>query len=124
MPLVRIDALPTHDDSTLEALGDAVHQAMTGTIGFPEDDLFQVITSTGLLRHGTYPGIRAGTTASCSSASPCGPGAVMRRRRRCTRASRSWRRNGPGSSRATLVCVTENQPVDWSFGEGVAQYLE
>src|SRR5207302_4099766 len=44
MPLVRIDALPTHDDATLAALGDAVHQALTETIDVPKDDFFQIIT--------------------------------------------------------------------------------
>jgi phenylpyruvate tautomerase PptA (4-oxalocrotonate tautomerase family) len=44
MPFVRIDALRA-DGDRLDALGRAVHEAMTETIGIPPDDLFQVLTS-------------------------------------------------------------------------------
>ncbi|NIH79580.1 tautomerase family protein [Amycolatopsis viridis] len=121
MPLVRIDALPTHDDATLAALGDAVHQALTETLGFPDDDLFQVISSAGQVRYSTYPGI------------PRDDGVVFTMRAGRTYAEKkalyaaiaelAAERAGI-EPRNVLITVTENQPVDWSFGEGVAQYLE
>ncbi|GAB3007418.1 hypothetical protein GCM10017788_30580 [Amycolatopsis acidiphila] len=53
MPLVRIDSSPAHEDETLAAFGDVVHQALVDTIGVPEDDFFQVITrhEAGQLRY-------------------------------------------------------------------------
>ncbi|NIH88165.1 tautomerase family protein [Amycolatopsis granulosa] len=124
MPLVRIDALPTHDDATLAALGDAVHQALTETLGFPEDDLFQVISSGGLVRYGTYPGIARDDGVVFISI-------TMRVGRTCAQKKALYARIAELAAaragiepRNVLISVTENHPADWSFGEGVAQYLE
>jgi hypothetical protein len=60
MPFVRIDALEATPDR-LEALGNAVHDAMVETLGIPPDDRFQVLTGhdgvRGTLRYDDYLGI-------------------------------------------------------------------
>jgi phenylpyruvate tautomerase PptA (4-oxalocrotonate tautomerase family) len=126
MPFVRIDALRA-DKTRLEALGRAVHDALIDAIGIPADDLFQVLTShdgtTSTIRYGAdYLGIhrdddivfvavtmRAGRTAEQKQALY----------RRITELAREYAGTEP---RNVLVKITENDLVDWSFGEGVAQY--
>jgi phenylpyruvate tautomerase PptA (4-oxalocrotonate tautomerase family) len=126
MPFVRIDALRA-DRPRLDALGRAVHDALVETVGIPADDLFQVLVShdgaTGVLRYDAdYLGVhrdddvvfvaitmRSGRTAAQKQALY----------RRIAELAREYAGTEP---RNVLVTVTENDPVGWSFGEGVAQY--
>jgi phenylpyruvate tautomerase PptA (4-oxalocrotonate tautomerase family) len=126
MPLVRIDALGANRDR-LDALGRAVHQAMVETIGVPPDDLFQVLTghdgASGTLRYDpSFLGvhrddgivfvaltIRSGRTQAQKQA-------LFRRI-----AELAHERAG-AEPRNVFIALTENEPIDWSFGDGVAQY--
>ncbi|MER6682988.1 tautomerase family protein [Streptomyces olivaceoviridis] len=55
MPFVRIDTLGT-DPARLDALGQAVQDALVQTLGVPPEDRFQVLTGhngvTSTVRHG------------------------------------------------------------------------
>ncbi|MEU6782719.1 tautomerase family protein [Nonomuraea angiospora] len=128
MPFVRIDALRA-DRQRLEALGRAVHDALVEAIGIPQDDLFQVLTShdgtRGTFRYDdAYLGIhrdddlvfvavtmRAGRTADQKQALY----------RRIAELAEEYAGTEP---RNVFVTVTENSLLDWSFGEGVAQYAD
>ncbi|MBE1582052.1 tautomerase family protein [Nonomuraea angiospora] len=128
MPFVRIDALRA-DPQRLEALGRAVHDALVEAIGIPRDDLFQVLTShdgtRGTFRYDDgYLGIhrdddlvfvavtmRAGRTADQKQALY----------RRIAELAEEYAGTEP---RNVFVTVTENSLLDWSFGEGVAQYAD
>lgn len=94
MPFVRLDALRA-DAARLEALGRAVHEALIDAMGIPEDDLFQVLSS-----HDGESGTSAMTrtiSASIVTTASC--------------------------TRNLFLALHENELVDWSFGEGVAQYV-
>lgn len=126
MPFVRIDALRA-DPVRLDALGRAVHDALVDAIGIPEDDLFQVLAShdgtSGKFRYDPdYLGVhrdddlvfiditlRSGRTAEQKQ--------VLYRR--VAELARAYAGTEPRNIFATLH---ENELVDWSFGEGVAQY--
>ncbi|MER6005023.1 tautomerase family protein [Nonomuraea angiospora] len=126
MPFVRIDALRANP-KRLEALGRAVHDALVEAIGIPQDDLFQVLTShdgtRGTFRYDDgYLGIhrdddlvfvavtmRAGRTADQKQALY----------RRIAELAEEYAGTEP---RNVFVTVSENSLLDWSFGEGVAQY--
>ncbi|MFI1760625.1 tautomerase family protein [Streptomyces sp. NPDC020800] len=125
MPFVRIDALGA-DSERLDALGRAVQDALTETIGVPPDDRFQVLVGhdgTGsTLRHGDYLGVhrddgivyvaitmRAGRT----------PDQKRALYRRIAELAHSYAGTEP---RNVFVTVTENESVDWSLGNGEAQY--
>ena len=126
MPLVRIDALRM-PPQRLEALGDAVQQALSEVIGFPPEDRFQILTShdghTSTLRHGTYLDIprddgivyiditlRAGRTDQHKTALYA---------RLCDLAQE----RAQVEPHNVFVVLHENTPADWSFGYGQAQYL-
>ncbi|MEU3755553.1 tautomerase family protein [Streptomyces olivoreticuli] len=125
MPLVRIDALRAGSDR-LDALGRAVHDALTETIGFPADDRFQILTShdgtTGTLRYDDYLGVhrddgivfvaitmRSGRTSEQKQALY----------RRIAELGQEYAGTEP---RNVFVTLTENESIDWSLGNGVAQY--
>ncbi|WP_353940263.1 tautomerase family protein [Streptomyces sp. HUAS MG91] len=126
MPFVRIDVLRM-PAAELEAVGNAVQQALTESIGIPLDDRFQVLTNhdgvTGTLRHGTYLDVprddgivyiditlRRGRTAGQKQrmyALVC---------QRLTEQTRVAPHN-------VFIAVHENGEADWSLGHGRAQYL-
>ncbi|MFI6792946.1 tautomerase family protein [Nonomuraea sp. NPDC050383] len=126
MPFVRIDAIRA-DDKRLEALGRAVHDALVEAIGIPADDLFQVLTghdgTRSMIRYGAeYLGVhrdddvvfvavtmRSGRTAEQKQALY----------RKIAELAEEYAGTEP---RNVLVKITENESIDWSFGDGVAQY--
>lgn len=127
MPFVRIDALRAGPDK-LDALGRAVQDALVDAIGIPEDDLFQVLSShegtSGRLRYGPdYLGVRrddglvfiditmrSGRTSDQKQALYG----------RLAELAHSYAGTEP---RNVFVAIHENEPPDWSFGEGIAQYV-
>ncbi|MYW70053.1 tautomerase family protein [Streptomyces sp. SID8379] len=127
MPLVRIDALYA-DRERLDALGRAVHDALGEVMGFPPDDLFQILTGhdgvRGLLRYGQYLGVRrdegivlVGITLRAGR--PSG-----QRRALYRRIAELAQECAGTEPRNVLVTLTENASIDWSFGHGLAQYDE
>jgi phenylpyruvate tautomerase PptA (4-oxalocrotonate tautomerase family) len=128
MPFVRIDALRA-DAAKLDGLGRAVHDALVEAIGIPADDLFQVLAShdgtSGMFRYDPdYLGVhrddglvyiditmRAGRTSDQKKALYA----------RIAELAGKYAGTEP---RNVFVTIHENQVADWSFGDGVGQYLE
>ncbi|MFH0518092.1 tautomerase family protein [Streptomyces sp. M41] len=128
MPFVRIDALGS-DPGRLDALGRAVHDALVEAIGIPPDDRFQVLTghdgNRSTLRYDdAYLGIRRDdglvyvTITMRSGRTPEQKQALYRRIAELTHAYAGT------EPRNVFVNLLENEPADWSFGEGVAQYAQ
>ncbi|MFE9017398.1 tautomerase family protein [Streptomyces sp. NPDC007808] len=126
MPFVRIDALGTNPER-LDALGRAVHDALVEAVGIPSDDRFQVLvghdgTHSTLRYDPAYLGIRRDdglvyvTITMRSGRSPEQKQALYRR---IAELAHAYADTEP---RNVFVNVLENEPLDWSFGEGVAQY--
>lgn len=125
MPFVRIDALGT-DGDRLDALGRAVHDALVETLGIPPDDRFQVLTghdgTASTLHYDGYLGVhrdegivyvaitlRAGRT----------PARKRALYRRIAELAHEYAETEP---RNVFVTLTENASIDWSLGNGEAQY--
>ncbi|MER5947361.1 tautomerase family protein [Streptomyces sp. NPDC001904] len=126
MPFVRIDAM--HCDATrLRALGRAVHDALGETMGFPEEDRFQVLTAhdgeRGLLRHGTYLDVpRDDGIVYVAITLRAGRPAAQKQAlyRRVSELAEEYAAVEP---RNMFIVLTENSHADWSLGHGEAQYL-
>lgn len=123
MPLVRIDAGGA-DRDTLDALGRAVHHALMETIGFPPDDLFQILVGhDGTLRYGNYLGIRRDdgiVYISITMRAGRTPELKQALYRRIAELAHEYAGTEP---RNVFIVVTENESADWSFGNGEAQYV-
>ncbi|ANP52882.1 phenylpyruvate tautomerase PptA (4-oxalocrotonate tautomerase family) [Streptomyces griseochromogenes] len=124
MPFVRIDALGT-DSGRLDALGRAVQDALVETIGVPPSDRFQVLVGHdggGTLRHGDYLGVRRDdgiVYVAITMRSGRTPDQKRAMYRRIAELAYEYAGTEP---RNVFVTVTENESVDWSLGNGEAQY--
>ncbi len=121
MPLVRITG--RHDVRTLRALGDAVHDALVAAIGIPPDDRFQILTAATaetLVADAAYLGHHRESPAIVEI--------TLRGGRTNDQKRALYAEIARGAERAgvrpddVMVVLHENQPVDWSFGGGVADY--
>ncbi|MEU7560415.1 tautomerase family protein [Streptomyces eurythermus] len=125
MPFVRIDTLGT-DPARLDALGQAVQDALVETLGIPPEDRFQVLTGHdgvgSTLRHGDYPGVpRDDSVVFVAITLRAGRDAGRKRAVYRRIAELVHERTGT-EPRNVLVTLTENGDADWSFGYGQAQY--
>ena len=127
MPLLEIDLLRGRSEEELDAISDAVHEAMVAVLDVPQRDRFQIITerSPGYLRFDSnYLDIdrdQGFLLIRITLASG-----------RTTDAKRAFYRRVAGLlvERAGIrpenvtVAMVENEREDWSFGHGQASYLE
>lgn len=127
MPFVRIDALRA-DRERLDALGHAVHDALTETIGFPPDDRFQVLTShdgiSSTLRYDDYLGVPRDdgiVYIAITMRSGRTPAQKQALYRRIAELAQEYAGTEP---RNVFITLTENTSNDWSFGYGAAQYAD
>ncbi|MFI9248570.1 tautomerase family protein [Streptomyces sp. NPDC053069] len=125
MPLVRIDALGT-DPARLDALGRAVHDALVETLGVPPEDRFQALTGhdgvSSTLRYDDHLGLRKdGSVVFVAITMRSGRTPELKRALYRRIAELVHERTGT-EPRNVVVTVTENTSVDWSFGDGEAQY--
>ncbi|MFC4121842.1 tautomerase family protein [Nonomuraea zeae] len=125
MPFVRIDALRAGPDR-LDALGRAVHDALVETIGIPPDDRFQVLTghdgTRSTLRYDGFPGVPRDdglVYVAITMRSGRTPAQKQALYRRIAELARDYAGTEP---RNVFVTLTENEPIDWSFADGVAHY--
>jgi len=125
MPFVRIDAL-TADADRLAALGRAVHDALVEAIGIPPNDRFQVLTghngTSSTLRYEDYLGVSHDDDmvfVAITMRSGRTPAQKQALYRRIAELAEDYAGTDP---RNVLITLTENEPIDWSFGNGVAQY--
>jgi len=126
MPFVRIDALRA-DSATLDALGRAVQEAIVESLGVPATDRFQVLVShdgiASKLTYDNYLGIERDDGIVFV--------AIMMREGRTTAQKQALYRRiadlakeyAGMDPRNVFISVTENQSVDWSMGNGIAQYV-
>ena len=125
MPLVRIELMEGRTDTEIAAIGDAVQGAMVDTLNVPQRDRFQVITEhrPNRLRYDkSYLGIERSDGIVFVQ--------VFLSKGRTTEQKQAFyaalaRGLGGAGVRPgdVAVALVENTREDWSFGNGVAQYL-
>ena len=127
MPLVEIDLLRGRSEEELDAISDAVHEAMVVVLDVPQRDRFQIITerSPGYLRFDPNyldidrdEGFLLIRITLASGRTTDAKQAFYRRV-----AGLLVERTGIRPENVTVAMV-ENEREDWSFGHGQASYLE
>lgn len=123
MPLVRLD-LPQSLADKARPIADAVHTALISAIGIPADDRFQVITlhpPEHLILDANYLDIRRSGDALIVQ--------IYLRKGRSMELKKALYAAIAANLVAlglraedVLVALSENEPPDWSFGRGLAQY--
>lgn len=126
MPLVRIELPAGKPSAWQRAVADGVHAALVETAGVPVDDRFQILSEQardmrivdpsylGIARTNDFVFVQIFLSAGRSDA--------MKRSLYAAIAGNLAANPGlrPQDAMITLV---ENTRVDWSFGNGVAQYV-
>jgi phenylpyruvate tautomerase PptA (4-oxalocrotonate tautomerase family) len=125
MPFVRIDALRA-DRAKLDALGRAVHEALVDAIGIPEDDLFQVLTShDGTIRYDPdYLGVHRDDGIVFVDITLRSGRTDEQKKNLYAKVAELASKYADVEPRNVFITLHENQLADWSFGEGIGQYLE
>lgn len=125
MPLVRIDVPRSMPQATRRAVADGVHAALVEAIKIPADDRFQIVAEhapDGLIADPGYLGIsRSAGFLAVQVYFRRGRSEDLKRALYAAIA-RNLARDAKVRPEDVLIVLTENDPVDWSFGNGIAQY--
>jgi len=127
VPFVRIDALRA-EQARLDGLGRAVHEALIDAIGIPADGLFQVLTShdgtTGTFRYDPdYLGVHRDDDVVYVDITMRVGRPDDQKRALYARLAELASKYAGTEPRNVFVVIHENQFADWSFGDGIGQYL-
>ena len=127
MPLVRIDLKRGKPAEYRRALADGVYEAMREAVGIPENDRFIVINehdADNLSYDRHYLGIeRSGDLVIVQIALRRGRSVEVKQA--LYRAITDHLARAPGIRPSDVfVTLVENGAEDWSFGDGVAQYVK
>ena len=124
MPLVRISVPASATAETVRGLADAVHLAMVETVDVPPTDRFQIITrheTDHLIVDPTYFGVARSPAAMIVHITfRHGRSEAQKRALYRTIAANAAQSAGVRAA-DIMVVLTENDRIDWSFGDGVAQ---
>jgi phenylpyruvate tautomerase PptA (4-oxalocrotonate tautomerase family) len=127
MPLVRIDLSADTPPARRRAIADAVHQALVETMTVPPDDRFQIVAAhaaADLIVDPHYLGIARSSGFVAIQI-------TLRRGRTVAMKQALYRTLAARLSDAAqvrpqdvFVSLVENDLADWSFGDGLAQYVK
>jgi phenylpyruvate tautomerase PptA (4-oxalocrotonate tautomerase family) len=126
MPLVRIDLRSGRTPEFRRALGDAVYRAMIETANVPRDDRFEVIAEhddSGLLYDPAYLGVLRSSgivlvQITLNTGRSVAVKQALYQRIADLMAELGVRRED------VFVSLVEVPKENWSFGNGIAQYVD
>lgn len=126
MPLVRLDLPAGRPPEFRRAVADGVHAALVEAVGIPPDDRFQVLgehAPGALVADPGYLGIARGPDFTLVQIFlSAGRSDSVKRALYAAIAREVAARGGPAPN-DVMVVLTETNRVDWSFGNGLAQYV-
>lgn len=127
MPLVRIDLPAGNPPAYRRAIADVVYEAIIGVLKAPDGDRFEIITEhppENLLIDQSFLGIARSADALIIQV-------VLRRGRTVEVKQAFFKAIADGLNARiglrredVMINLVENGLEDWSFGGGVAQYVE
>ena len=125
MPFVRIDLVAGKPAAFRKTIGDVIYDAMVSTINVPANDRFQVVTEHALddfIVDRTYLGIER--TDDCIVIQvTLNTGRTVDMKKAFFKAIADGLHERLGVRREDVfINLVEVDKVDWSFGNGIAQY--
>jgi len=125
MPLVRIDVIEGRKEAEISAIGDAVHASLVSTMNVPQRDRFHVISEyprNRLIYNNAYLGVDRSDGVVLVQ--------VFLSKGRTTEQKQAFyaevaRHMGASGLRPQdlFISLVESTREDWSFGNGIAQYV-
>jgi 4-oxalocrotonate tautomerase len=126
MPFVRIDLMEGRSDGQVAAIGDAVQRALVETMNVPQRDRFQVITehSPARLRYDkAYLGVERTDGIVMVQVTLSAGRTTEQKQAFYARAAQLMADTAGVRIEDVTISLVESTREDWSFGNGVAQYL-
>lgn len=126
MPLVRIDLIEGRSASQVAAIGNAIQRALVDCLDVPERDQFQVIAehSPGhLIYNSGYLGVERTDGIVIAQVFLSSGRSTAQKQAFYTRAAELIAVEAATRPEDVTIVLTENTRADWSFGQGLAQYL-
>lgn len=126
MPFVRISLAKDRSATERRAIANTVHQALVTSLGVPEQDKFQVVTSHGedLVYDPSYLGMSR-TDAIVFVQVFMAQGRTVDQKKACFMALAEGLSSRHGLSKDDVfVNLVEIALENWSFGGGLAQYAD
>lgn len=127
LPLITVSLGTGRTAEQKREIGEAVYESLRAAIGIPEGDRFFAVREYGpgeLVADPGYLGIQR-------SASPVFVEITLRRGRSTEKKQALYREitdrlaaTGLVRPEDVLIVLTENDVADWSFGNGIAQYVQ
>ncbi len=137
MPLVRISMVTGRTHEERKVIGSCVHEALVEAIGIPADDLFQVVTEYGYEESATdeapklnmfwdphYLGIERTSGILFVQVFLRSGRTVEQKQAFYQRTVELLAERAGVRPEDVMITLSENGPEDWSFGNGVAQYVK
>jgi 4-oxalocrotonate tautomerase len=126
MPLVRIDLVHGLSEPQIAAIGSAIQKAMVETIGVPERDRFQVINEHApnrFLYNRGYLGVERSDQQVFVQIFLSKGRTTEQKQALYAALAKYIADDAQVRPQDVAVVLTENTREDWSFGNGVAQYV-
>ncbi len=126
MPLVRISLMEGAPESFKKKVGDAVHQALVETIHIPLLDRFQVFTEyrkSALFYDAEYLNIRRTDHLVIIQITISLGRSVKTKKALYQRIAVLLSESGQTRPEDVMINIEEVQKENWSFGNGLAQYV-
>ena len=126
MPLVRIDLVKGRSQKEVGAIGNAIHQAMMDCLDVPPRDHFQVITEHErgrLVYDPDYLEVKRGDGIVLVQIFLSAGRSTAQKQSFYARAAELLAQEANVRPEDVTITLSENVRENWSFGNGVAQYL-
>lgn len=125
MPIVRIDVSDRRSSTHRQAISAGIHAALVDAVGVPEDDRFHLITvhpAEDLIAHPDYLGVQRQDVIYIQITLVQGRPPEMKQHLYRSIAAALGAIDGVRNEDVCVI-LTENGPVDYSWGNGEAQLL-
>ena len=126
MPLVRIDLVKGRSAPQVAAISNAIQRALVDCLDVPERDQFQVINehSPGrLIYNSGYLGVERTEGIVIVQIFLSSGRSTAQKQAFYARAAELLAAEAATRPEDVTIVLTENTRADWSFGQGLAQYL-
>lgn len=126
MPLVRIDVPEGKSDAWIRAVADGVHAALVATGTVPAADRFQVVAEHKpgrLIADPNFQGFARGPDFTLVQIFWSAGRSNDVKRGLYAAIARNLAAGAGLRGDDVMIALTESTRVDWSFGDGLAQYV-
>ncbi len=126
MPFVEIFVSPGTARAACDAIGAGVHDALVAAVDVPPADRFQVInvqTDGAMVWDRTYLDVDRSANAVFVRITLAAGRSDAKKRALYAAITANLERDAGVRPEDVLILLCENARVDWSFGNGIAQYV-